>query len=85
MDVCLIFRHALSKVGKEEGTQEGGRKRERKREQEKEEEGGDKLNLWAFDDCYTCSQQKMERRMIKGRRKSKVKVRVNEEGGDKSG
>ena len=33
-----------------------------KREQEKEEEGKEELNLWVFDNCYTCSQQKVERK-----------------------
>ena len=46
-----------------------------KREEEKEEEGKEELNLWVFGDCYTCSQQNVERKRTRGRRKIKVKVR----------
>ena len=64
----------LSKVGKQERRQEGGGG-EKERGQEKEEEGKEELNLWVFDNCYTCSQQNVERKRTRGRRKIKVKLR----------
>ena len=45
-----------------------------KRGQEKEEEGKEELNLWVFDNCYTCSQQNVERKRTRGRRKKQSEI-----------